>query len=60
MKKESIYKDNLQRSYVVGMIQERIRYLETALNNLTYKESSEYKLNLHELNSLKDFLFFNS
>lgn len=60
MKKESIYNDNLQRSYVVGLIQERIRYLETVLNTLTSKEGTEYKNNLHELNSLKDFLFFNS
>ena len=58
--KESIYIDNLQRTLVVGLIQERINYLEGLNARKSDKRTTEYKNNVNEINSLKDFLFFNS
>lgn len=56
----SIYSDNLQRTYIVGMIQERINLLEIRLTKYSNKECNDYKNDIKELNSLKDFLLFNS
>lgn len=58
--KESIYNDNLQRTLVVGLIQERINYLEIRITKYSDKKCTEYKNDYDELNSLKDFLLWNS
>lgn len=58
--KESIYNDNLQRTLVVGLIQERINYLEDLNARKSDKRTTEYKNNSEEIKSLKDFLFWNS
>ena len=60
MLNNSIYSDNLQRTYIVGMIQERINLLEIRLTKYSNKKCLDYKNDIKELNSLKDFLLFNS
>mgnify|MGYP001054819076 CR=1 FL=1 len=60
MLNNSIYSDNLQRTYIVGMIQERINLLEIRLTKYSNKKCIDYKNDIKELNSLKDFLLFNS
>lgn len=57
---DSIYSDNIQRTYIVGMIQKRIDLLEIDLRKYSDKNCDEYKNDLHELNSLKEFLIFHS
>lgn len=60
MSDDSIYSDNLQRTYIVGMIEDRINLLKMRILNYPDKKCDEYKNDLHELNSLKDFLLFHS
>ena len=60
MSDDSIYSDNLQRTLIVAMIQDRINFLEMLIFDYPDKKCVEYKNYLHELNSLKDFLLFHS
>lgn len=57
---KSIYSDNLQRTLVVELIQERINYLEVLIDEFSDKDSVVCKYNVKQLNSLKDFLLFYS
>lgn len=60
MYEDSIYSDNLQRTLVVGLIQERINYLEDRNARISYESSTDFKMNVDEIKSLKDFLLFHS
>lgn len=57
---ESIYSDNFQRTLIVGMLQDRINYLENELKKYSPKFGDTYNNIKKEINSLKDFLFFHS
>ena len=56
----NIYVDNLQRTYVVGLIQNRIDQLETYMKNNQNEQSDEYQNDYEEFCSLRDFLFYYS